>query len=224
MYSVRKLRAHVKKKRTTRPLNGDKDMWKKYLNVAALSAMIILGVEPAQAAGPGGFARNLMNSPGVSYIVANKPTLAPFAHVRFCLQNPGECSRSYGASTVALSSYRYSQLKRINASVNRSIRPTNDASRIDGDIWQVGANSGDCEDYALTKRKRLIAMGWSPRALRIAVAHTGTGEGHAVLVVKTSQGDLVLDNRTNGIKPWTSTDLRWVKIQSGDNPRLWYTM
>ena len=37
-----------------------------------------------------------------------------------------------------------------------------------------------------------------PRALRIAVARTPPpGEGHAVLVVKTNNGDMVLDNRTN---------------------------
>jgi len=40
-------------------------------------------------------------------------------------------------------------------------------------------------------------------------------------VVKTSKGDLVLDNRTSAIRPWKNTDLRWVKIQSPDNPRLW---
>ncbi|MNL69638.1 hypothetical protein D3C87_1945270 [compost metagenome] len=58
----------------------------------------------------------------------------------------------------------------------------------------------------------------------MAVARTRSGEGHAVLVVKTSKGDLVLDNRSSAIKPWRSTDLRWVKIQSGDNPKRWFAM
>ena len=102
--------------------------------------------------------------------------------------------------------------------------PVEDASTDAGDVWQVGVAAGDCEEFALTKRRNLIALGWPSRALRIAVARTGSGEGHAVLVVKSSRGDLVLDNRTDEIKPWTQTDLRWVKIQSGDNPRLWYTM
>ena len=45
-----------------------------------------------------------------------------------------------------------------------------------------------------------------------------------MLVVKTSRGDLVLDKRTTAIRNWKNTDLRWVKIQSGDNPRIWYNI
>ncbi len=88
----------------------------------------------------------------------------------------------------------------------------------------MNVTAGDCEDFALTKRDHLIAMGWSPKALRIAVTKTPYGEGHAVLVVKTDQGDLVLDNRSNAIKGWKDTDLRWLMIQSGDNPRVWYEL
>ena len=188
--------------------------------VVALTALTL--AQPAAAAGPGGFARNLRDTPPVSFIAAARPTLAPFAHVKFCMQNPAECRKNAGSPVVALTAYRESQLKRINASVNRQLRAESDPLAVDGgDLWQVSGNSGDCEDFALIKRKRLIAMGWSPRALRIAVARTGSGEGHAVLVVKTSKGDLVLDNRTSAIRPWKNTDLRWVKIQSPDNPRLW---
>ncbi|MNL88581.1 hypothetical protein D3C87_2183760 [compost metagenome] len=67
-------------------------------------------------------------------------------------------------------------------------------------------------------------MGWSAKALRIAVTKTPAGKGHAVLVVKTDRGDLVLDNRMNEIKSWTDTDLRWLMIQSGDDPRIWYEL
>lgn len=200
-------------------------MLKKLLATAVVAATAFVLSEPVQAAGPGGLARNLRSNPTVSFIVAGRPTLAPFAHVKFCMGNPSECRVSTGASTIALTDYREKQLRRVNASVNASIRSVNDNSNDEfGDVWQIAVNSGDCEDFALTKRKRLISMGWSPRALRIAVARTGSGEGHAVLVVKTSEGDLVLDNRTNTIKPWKKTDLRWVKIQSGDNPRMWFTM
>jgi len=83
---------------------------------------------------------------------------------------------------------------------------------------------GDCEDFALTKRKKLIEMGWSSRSLRIAVALTGRGEGHAVLIAKTSEGDLVLDNRTSAIKDWRRTDLQLVMLQSKDNPQQWYNV
>ncbi|MNL79260.1 hypothetical protein D3C87_2058250 [compost metagenome] len=84
--------------------------------------------------------------------------------------------------------------------------------------------AGDCEDFALTKRDKLIALGWPARALRVAVAKTSWGEGHAVLVVKTDRGDLVLDNRTNVIKDWRSAGLHWTMIQSAESPKVWHAL
>ena len=41
---------------------------------------------------------------------------------------------------------------------------------------------------------------------------------------RLAAGELGLDNRTSAIRNWKNTDLRWVKIQSGDNPRIWYNI
>ncbi|WP_105386079.1 transglutaminase-like cysteine peptidase [Neorhizobium alkalisoli] len=173
------------------------------------------------SAGPvSGLARPLRTVPQSQFITASRHTLAPFAFVRFCRDNREDCQASQGESIVDLSPLRRAELFRINAAVNRSMRPQYDNSS--SDVWSVDVGSGDCEDYALTKRRKLIAAGWPARSLRMAVARTGAGEGHAVLVVKTSQGDLVLDNRTGMIRPWNRTDLTWEKIQSADNPRLWF--
>lgn len=193
--------------------------------IAALTLTSFLAVQPAQAAGPAGFARGLQKSPAVSYITEKRRTMAPFAHVKFCVRNPDECKAGNGAPEVVLSAFARRELQSVNSAVNRSIAPRNDAADQTGDdSWQVNVKSGDCEDFALTKRDHLIAMGWSPNALRIAVTSTPSGEGHAVLVVKTDGGDLVLDNRTNAIKNWRDTDLRWIMIQSGENPRIWYDL
>lgn len=67
-------------------------------------------------------------------------------------------------------------------------------------------------------------MGWSSRALRIATAVTRSGEGHAVLIVRTDRGDLVLDNRVNTIKYFDRTDLRLEMIQSEADPLVWYRL
>ena len=195
----------------------------KHALVTAVTLASLFAVQTAQAAGPAGIARGLKAAPAFSYISEKRRTTAPFAHVMFCAQNPSECEARGGASEISLNEFANRQLRSVNASVNRSIRPVND-SQDQGDVWQVNVKSGDCEDFALTKRDHLIAMGWSPKALRIAVTKTPYGEGHAVLVVKTDQGDLVLDNRTNAIKGWKDTDLRWLMIQSGDNPRVWYEL
>lgn len=192
---------------------------------AALAIILMFAGHSTFAAGPGGFARGLKSAPLVNYISEKKRTMAPLAHVMFCARNPSECTVQGTASQISLSAFADRQMQSVNSAVNRSIRPINDrGARDGGDVWQVNVTSGDCEDFALTKRDHLIAMGWSSKALRIAVAKTSSGEGHAVLVVRTDQGDMILDNRTNVIKIWKDTDLRWVMIQSGENPRVWYEL
>ncbi|MBY5636185.1 transglutaminase-like cysteine peptidase [Rhizobium leguminosarum] len=179
----------------------------------------------AFAAGPAGFARGLTGSSAVSYISEKGTIIPPFSQVLFCAQNPTECRDNNGLAVVAMTDKQMLQLKDVNTAVNRTMIGRNDSrNELNGDVWKVNVRSGDCEDFALTKRSRLIAMGWSSRALRIATAYTPSGEGHAVLVVRTDKGDLVLDNRKSSIKNWRDTDLRWDKIQSGTDPYVWYRL
>lgn len=185
------------------------------------SALCTLMAHSASAGPVSGLARPL-RAPQSQFIDASRYTVAPFAFVRFCRDNRRDCEASEGEPVASLDGARWGELARINATVNLEMRPQNDVGS--SDTWSADVRAGDCEDYALTKRRRLIAAGWPSRSLRMAVARTGTGEGHAVLVVKTSQGDLVLDNRHNSIQSWNRTDLTWEKIQSGDNPRLWFDL
>lgn len=197
-------------------------MFKKFAIAATSAICLFANIQDAAAFGPGGLARGLTSSRGIEFLVARQATLAPFAFVKFCRANPADCSRSSGPAIAELTNGREYQLRQVNRQVNRSIKPVNEiGSR---DVWEANVKQGDCEDFALTKRRMLISLGWSPRALRIAVTRTASGEGHAVLVVKTSKGDLVLDNRTSAIKGFKRTDLSWVKIQSGDNPRMWHAL
>lgn len=187
--------------------------------VGALLAMMALPTA-SFAAGAAGLASGFGNS--VTRMMEGDRTLAPFASVVFCMQLPDQCQNTGGPDIVDLDADHKAQLISINSSYNHSIRPQNDAPGTD--VWSVDVKAGDCEDYALTKRKHLLAMGWPSRALRIAVALTPYGEGHAVLVAKTSQGDFVLDNRTDKIKDWRATDLHWLKIQTRDNPQQWVSL
>jgi len=173
--------------------------------------------ETANAFGPSGFAKDLGSD--IVRMLEQERTLAPFASVVFCMKTPDQCRKVGGPDTMALDMERGAQLFKVNSAVNRSIRPVNDRSGTDD--WEVDVKSGDCEDFALTKRKQLIDLGWSSASLRIAVALTSGGEGHAVLIAKTSVGDLVLDNRTGAIKDWRNTDLRFLMVQSRENPKQW---
>lgn len=113
-------------------------------------------------------------------------------------------------AAVELTGAKRAFLQRINFEINNEITHSNEGD----DDRKVGARVGDCEDFALTKRQRLLGAGWPSGALRIATTRTESDSGHAVLVVTTSKGDLVLDKRTNIVKPWFATGLRWLKIQS----------
>lgn len=188
--------------------------------LAALLVSSTMGITSAFAGPAAGLARPLHIAPPSQFITTTKFTLAPFAFVRFCRDNSGSCDVGNGEAEVAMTRATRLELLRINSSVNRSITPQNDEPGTD--VWAQDVTSGDCEDYVLTKRHQLVEAGWPPRTLRIAVAKTRSGEGHAVLVVRTSEGDLVLDNRTSAVRTWNQTDLKWIKIQSADNPRLWF--
>lgn len=193
----------------------------------ATSLILASLVEPASALGTGGVAVEPADVKNTAFLSPGARILAPFAHVLFCHQNPGECTvktEPVAARGVAEGT-RLSQLDEVNRSVNRTIIPTSDDPAVlGGDRWELSPVSGDCEDFAITKRHRLIALGWPSSDLRLAVAVTKAGEGHLVLVVRTSTGDLVLDNRTNAIKPWNRTGLAWSKIQSAENPRVWLSL
>jgi predicted transglutaminase-like cysteine proteinase len=81
---------------------------------------------------------------------------------------------------------------------------------------------GDCNDYAVTKRHELLENGLPSKALRLSVVKTASGIGHLVLVVVTTKGDIVMDNLTEVIRPWQTTDYHWLKIQSATDSKFWY--
>lgn len=114
---------------------------------------------------------------------------------------------------MALTSQQIGTLRKVNLAVNRAIAPRSDGTR---DVWTVNAASGDCEDYTMTKRLRLVKAGFPPGALRIAHVKTRKGESHAVLIVRSQRGDLVLDNLTDAIRPLKESGLRLVAMTGSD--------
>ena len=136
-----------------------------------------------------------------------------------CREAPGLCSadRQPGASPYALSPGELAALHSVNTQVNRTIAPVDEA----GDVWTPHVSRGDCEDYALTKKVELLARGWSASHLLIAVVDAPGIGAHAVLIARTDQGDLVLDNLTDQILPWNRTGLIFRSRQSENLPAMW---
>jgi predicted transglutaminase-like cysteine proteinase len=152
------------------------------------------------------------------------PTLAPFQHVRFCLRYPADCKSNPAESErIELNAESSELLKRVNHSVNMSIAPTLKSYGPNlGDGWTIAPETGDCNDYAVTKRHELLESGLPSKALRLSVVTTETGIGHLVLVVATTKGDIVMDNLTEVIRPWQSTNYHWLKIQSAADAKFWH--
>jgi predicted transglutaminase-like cysteine proteinase len=172
----------------------------------------------------GARSRSPQDSNLLTPIVDASPTLAPFQHVRFCLRYPSDCkSNPTEDERIDLNSETSDLLKRVNHSVNISIIPTlkSYGSNL-GDGWTIAPDMGDCNDYAVTKRHYLLESGLPSKALRLSVVKTASGIGHLVLVVVTTKGDIVLDNLTEVIRPWQSTDYHWLKIQSATDAKFWY--
>jgi len=154
-------------------------------------------------------------------------TLAPAGFISFCTRFPDQCTFSKDApSVVKLSSAQWLQLQETNEAVNHAIQPMDDLRHYGRvEYWNIPTDGfGDCEDYALTKRRDLIAAGLPAQALRIAVVLTERNESHAILTVATDHGDYVLDNLTNAIQSWDRTDYRWIERQDPNKAWGWVSL
>nr|WP_295885767.1 transglutaminase-like cysteine peptidase [uncultured Devosia sp.] len=142
-------------------------------------------------------------------------TVAPLAMQAFCHNRPGECRPAQDA-VVEWTPQLAALITETNARVNRDIGPRADP----GGAWEVNPAFGDCNDYAVSKRSRLIRLGVPPGALRLAITRTRGGLSHAILVVRTSAGDIVLDNLTGSIKTLAQSGYS-IRSISTANPMRW---
>jgi predicted transglutaminase-like cysteine proteinase len=152
------------------------------------------------------------------------PTLAPMAHTIFCMKYPKECEVrkiAFRGTRLDLTAERMADLTAVNLKINRNIRPERNTLGLAGEKWLIAPTSGDCNDYAVTKRHELLEKGWPSRSLLLAEVVMPSGEHHLVVVVRSRQGDFVLDNMSSSIRPWAQTPYRWVRIQSAANPKFW---
>jgi predicted transglutaminase-like cysteine proteinase len=154
-------------------------------------------------------------------------TSQPIGHYEFCKANPAECSiRPADLKPVALTKAVWSELAGVSVAVNAAVKPMSDFDIYGKDeVWAYPDKGvGDCEDYVLEKRRRLNQLGISLADLLITVVRKPDGEGHAVLTVRTSKGDYILDNLTDKVRPWNQTGYRFLKRQAADNTGRWVSI
>jgi predicted transglutaminase-like cysteine proteinase len=150
--------------------------------------------------------------------------VTPLAFIDFCKRFPDQCAADPGPRTVlALDASTWQRLATVNHAVNTAIKPESDLAHYGRDeFWTIPTDGrGDCEDYALTKRKDLLDAGLPASALRLAVVYSVKTALHAVLTVSTDKGDLVLDNVGDAIVLWNATDFTWIMVQDPANPMWW---
>jgi predicted transglutaminase-like cysteine proteinase len=186
--------------------------------VAAIAGLALLAMPLALRSAAGG------ERP--KSIVVGEITRPPFGWTQFC-QNYApkwECDTSPSAARViVLSPATWNDLARVNLWVNENVRPITDEEHW-GMIehWSYPDDGyGDCDNYVLQKRKMLIEAGWPREALLITVVRDKSGDGHAVLTVKTDKGEFILDNQSQEIVLWSETGYRFVKRQSQTDPNVW---
>ena len=144
----------------------------------------------------------------------------------FCEQHPLDCTvEADEPETVKLTRAVWQQIVAVNARVNGAVRPLGDETHWGVvDSWDYPSDGfGDCEDYQLLKRKLLVEAGLPRRALRMTVVIDEKREGHAVLMVRTDQGEFVLDNKTRAIRRWFETGYVFVKREGQDGP-IWVSL
>lgn len=154
-----------------------------------------------------------------TWLKTGSETSRPYGHVEYCAKNARDCGQR--TRSKALPAARLSVLNQVNARVNKAIKPVSDIRQFGKrEHWTSNTKAGDCEDYALAKRAALLRQGFRASDLLLTMARRN-GEAHAVLVVRTRDGDFVLDNMRDEVLPVNRTGLGYVKMQSGDNGGQW---
>jgi predicted transglutaminase-like cysteine proteinase len=158
---------------------------------------------------------------------AGQDTSSPIGWVEFCEDNPSDCKVSaLKAATIVLDEKNWREILKINATVNREVDPVTDMEH-HGVVerWSYPTDGkGDCEDYVLEKRRRLMRAGFPRQSLLVTVVRDHKGDGHAVLTVKTDRGDFILDNQAPKVLAWSETGYRFIKRQSQEHPNRWVSL
>jgi len=156
-----------------------------------------------------------------SFMVARHPIKQPDGAGSLCTQYAWACAtdpsnRAFGDAQLAI-------VRSVNARVNRTTRQVTDQRQYArAEVWALPTRrGGDCEDFALLKKRELIRAGIAPERLLIATVLDHRMRGHAVLVVRTHLGDMVLDNLTQRVLPWQRTGYIFMKMQSPEAPDKW---
>ena len=112
--------------------------------------------------------------------------------------------RAIKSVAIARGAGDFEKIARVNSWVNATVRYVDDSKLYRrADYWASAAETlrrraGDCEDYAIAKMHLLAAAGITRDNMKLVVARDLVRNAdHAVLIVKSGDAWLVLDNNTD---------------------------
>lgn len=200
------------KTRHVTPMDRTRQLLRRVLRASALSAALVISTAAvAEATGP--------------QSGAHLPTLqrvaAPNGFHGVCQRYAWACENT--AAQVKTTEQLLRAARHVNLSVNRRFDEIADETQYNRqEYWALPTHiGGDCEDFALLKRQELMALGVPGERLLIATVLDRQRRAHAVLVLRTDRGDMVLDNLTNRIKHWSATGYTFLRMQDPDAPSRW---
>lgn len=156
-------------------------------------------------------ARTFMTSSGVA-----GPTPA---WIDFCERQPKECGVDLTEpDMIMLDRQSWDRINHVNTYVNKTVLSVSDQDHWGVlDRWDYPDDGlGDCEDIQLLKRRMLVDAGLPRRAMRMTVVIDEDGAGHAVMMIRTNYGDLILDNKRHDVLAWQETRYHFVKREGTD--------
>jgi len=156
-----------------------------------------------------------------AYISSKGRAAPPSGATALCQTYDWACAVSVERNAVTGDQIR--TVRAVNLAINRRTRSIADSRQYGtAETWALPTRrGGDCEDFALAKKRELIRRGIEPQRLLIATVLDRKRNPHAVLVFRSDRGDLVLDNLTDRIKPWQATRYLFLRMQDPDSPSRW---
>lgn len=189
----------------------------RFMSVSGVVAMLC-ACTGMNARVPADFAVQL-----ASFMPAAQQVAPPFGFIGFCVRDKSNCEGGTDKPVnPVLTTARWDELNAVNDYANRLPQVSDKDNYGRDEYWDyASARGGDCEDFALEKRRLLIEKGWPADSLLLTAVREWNGEGHAVLIVVTDRGDYVLDNRNWAIVSWRDAPYTWIKRQSRERPYIW---
>jgi predicted transglutaminase-like cysteine proteinase len=149
-------------------------------------------------------------------------------HDDFCQQKEDNCTTAQGMESVVMEGWVAKLLHDVNLKVNKDITYKSDAENFGDDRWVVVKKDGeqpvygDCEDFAVTKRD-ILKSHIPASAMMLAYVTSEESGAHVVLIVRTTEGDKVLDNRSQNVRGIDETDYEYMYVTDPLDNKQWRT-